>query len=316
MRRRKRLPRYKPKQKINKQPPEASFLLDVFSKESISKGAVFKDKFLKFHWDFYNDLAYQRSKIIDEIKKALLEGAQSDFKYENWQRAIKYKYALEPFSVAGSLIDPGGRFNIGDINLSQFPQFSALYMASDKDTAIQELLSQEIDPRKDKEKLDPLDFALTKHESIAVVSLSGRLDSIIDLKQPERLKPFMDLIKDFSISESLKKDATRIGLPEPDLIRTASKLVDVLLSPDWREWPMVFDVPFSSQIFGQLVSEAGIEGILYASKFTNKDCLAVFPQNFDESTDSFVELDDEAPPGIKIRRMDANVWKAMDNSYK
>lgn len=123
-------------------PPQARspfVLLDQFSVEDIHKWIAFKEQFLKYHWDYYNDLAYQRSKIADKIKKSLLGAAQKAFTFKKWQRAVKYKYANEPFSAAGSLADPGGRFNIGDINPSQFPPFPALYLASDKDTALQEL---------------------------------------------------------------------------------------------------------------------------------------------------------------------------------
>lgn len=290
-------------------PPQASstfVLLDQFSVDDIHKWIAFKDLFLKYHWDYYNDLSYQRSKIADKIRKSLLGAAQKTFMFEKWQRAVKYKYANEPFSVAGSLIDPGGRFNIGDINPSQFPPFPALYLASDKDTALQELLSQKIDPKQGIPKLDPLDFALTRHESIAIVSLSGSIDSIINLKEPKDLQPFVDLIKDFSVPDFLKKTSKIIGEREPELIRTVSKLKDSLLDPNWRLWPMQFDVPVASQIFGQLVSEAGIEGILYTSKFTCNDCLAIFPQNFEEN--SFIRLDDKAPKETKICRLDPKTW--------
>jgi hypothetical protein len=133
----------------------------------------------------------------------------------------------------------------------------------------------------------------------------------VNLRQPERLQSFVDLIKDFSIPDHLKEAAGEIGLPQHDLIRTVSKLTEVLLVPNWREWPMQFDVPFSSQIFGQLVAETGIEGILYPSKFTGKDCLVIFPQNFDDSSGSFVELDGELPTGVRIRRLDAKTWNEI-----
>ena len=290
-------------------PPQARLPfvpLDQFSVEDIHKRIVFKEQFLKYHWDYYNDLAYQRFEITDKIKKSLLGAAQKAFTFEKWQRAVKYKYANEPFSVSGSLTDPGGRFNIGDINPSQFPPFPALYLASDKDTALQELLSQKIDPNQGIPKISPLDFALTNNDSIAIVSLSGCIDSIINLKEPKALQSFVDLIKDFSVSDSLRKISKSIGEQEPELIRTVSKLMDSLLDPNWRSWPMQFDVPVASQIFGQLVSESGIEGILYTSKFTCNDCLAIFPQNFEES--SFIQLDDEAPKETKICRLDSKTW--------
>ncbi len=298
-----------PKQFIKKSPQQ--FLLDQFSISDIRKWQAIKDEVLKFHWDYYSNLAYQRSKIVDQIKNALLEAVEKNFLFEHWQRSVKYKYALEPFSIAGSLTDPGGRFNIGDINSSQFPPFPALYIASDKNTALQELLSQQIIAGQENRALD---FALANPASIANISLSGKLDSIINLKQPEKLQPFVDLIKDFTTPDHLKESAKKIGFPPPDLIRTVPKLIDALSAPDWREWPMQFDVPVASQIFGQLVSEAGIEGILYASKFTGKDCLAIFPQNFDEPPGSFIQLDDEAPAEIKIRRLDAKIWSELQKS--
>lgn len=308
MARRRRI-RYIPPKYLIKKPRSSFILLDQFSMADIHKWASFKDQLLRYHWDYYNDLAYQRSKIADKIKQSLLEAAQKSFAFQKWQRAVKYKYALEPFSVTGSLIDPGGRFNIGDINPSQFPPFPALYFATDKETALQELLSQKIEPNQGTGRLNPLDFALTSPDSIAIVSLSGSLNSIINLKEPKNLQPFVDLIKDFLIPEYLKKTAKDLGVEEPELIRTVSKLADSLLDPNWRLWPMQYDVPNVSQIFGQLVSESGIEGILYASKFTGNDCLAVFPQNFDE--ESFIQLDDEAPAGIKIRRLDSKTWQEI-----
>ena len=172
-----------------------------------------------------------------------------------------------------------------------------------------ELLCQKIDSDQETRAFD---FALTNPTSVVSISLSGALDSIINLREPEKLQPFVDLIKDFSVPDYLKKSAKNIGEREPELIRTVSKLVDSLLDPNWRLWPMQFDVPVASQIFGQLVSEAGIEGILYPSKFTDQDCLAIFPQNFEEG--SFVQMDDQAPPEIKICRLDVTTWDAIQKA--
>lgn len=302
--------RHRHTRKIHHNPPvkksSQQFLLDQFSVSDIRRWQAIKDEVLKFHWDYYGNLAYQRSKIADQIKNALLEASEKGFLFERWQRAVKYKYALEPFSVAGSLIDAGGRFNIGDINSLQFQPFPALYIASDKDTALQELLSQQIQPGQEERALD---FALSNPASIASVSLSGNLDSVINLNHPERLQPLVELIKNFTIPDHLLESAKKIGFPPPELIRTVPKLIETLSTVNWREWPMQFDVPVASQIFGQFVWEAGVEGIVYSSKFTNKDCLAIFPQNFDDITTSFIQLDDEAPPEIKIRRLDAKVWQ-------
>ncbi|OGX35829.1 MAG: hypothetical protein A3C36_06465 [Omnitrophica WOR_2 bacterium RIFCSPHIGHO2_02_FULL_52_10] len=284
-------------------------MLDQFSVADIRKREALVSQFLKYHWDYYKELAYQRSRIADKIKEALLGAAQKRFTFEKWQRAVKYKYATNPLSMRGSLVDPaGGRFNIGDINPSQFPSFPALYIAADKGTALQELLCQKIDPG---EEARAAEFALTDPRSTANVSLSGHLDCIINLNSPGDLLPFVELIKNFIIPDYLKKTAQKIGESEPALVRTVPQLVDALLDPNWRRWPMQLDVPTPAQIFGQLVAQAGLEGILYPSKFTGRDCLAIFPQNFDKS-DSFVQLDDEAPKECTIRRLDAKTWSSQD----
>ena len=229
--RKRHIPRIRSKHRPS--PARSTFiLLDQFSVADIHKWAAFKDQFLKYHWDYYNELAYQRSQISDEINKSLLEATQKTFSFEKWQRAVKYKYSLEPFSVMGSLTDTaGGLFNVGDINPSQFPSFPALYIASDKNTAYQELLCQKIEPGKEDAAFN---FALSSPASTTNFSLSGSLNSIINLNEPDKLEPFVDLIKDFSISDTLKRTAKSIGEKEPDLVRTVPKLIDALLDPNWR----------------------------------------------------------------------------------
>ena len=61
---------------------------------------------------------------------------------------------------------------------------------------------------------------------------------------------------------------------------------------------MKYDVPSNPQIFGQLLHEAGVEGVLYPSKMTGKDCVAIFTRNF-EKGNSWVSLD-EAPLALGV----------------
>lgn len=77
-----------------------------------------------------------------------------------------------------------------------------------------------------------------------------------------------------------------------------------MLEPHWRAWCMQFDIPANCQIFGQLVASSGIEGILYPSKFSKKkNCLAIYPQNFDSS--SYVAIEGDMPEGA-LSRLDLN----------
>jgi len=95
------------------QKKQIQFLLDQFSSADIKKWNNIKDLFLKFHWDFYSSLAFQRSKFADEIKKSLLEASHKSYTFTRWQRVVRFKHSVEPLSLTGSLADPGGRFNIG-----------------------------------------------------------------------------------------------------------------------------------------------------------------------------------------------------------
>ncbi len=66
---------------------------------------------------------------------------------------------------------------------------------------------------------------------------------------------------------------------------------------------MAYDLPAQPQLFGRLVTDAGIEGIVYCSRYSHEPCVAIFPQNF-KGTDSYVALDDEPPPQNTVRRLD------------
>ena len=277
------------------------FLLDSFSSEDLSRWEEQKDKILRYYWELFSALAYERNKVVDKLRTVLLE-ASKPYKFEGWQRQVRYKYSLTPLSPKGSLIEPGGRFNIPDIRPDQIPPFPALYIGEDKETTLQEAGQYS---SSSSSTLSNLDLALVKKDSISIVSVNGKLESIIDLHQPKTLKPFLNIIKKFSIPEHIFVTAKEIGLQPPGTIRTVDLLLDSLLEPKWRAMSMQFDVPANCQIFGQLVASAGITGILYPSKFSKKKCLAIYPQNFD--SESFVAISDDSPQGV-ISRLDAKTW--------
>ncbi len=263
--------------------------------ENFTDFEIQKDRILRYYWNFYNDLAYQRHKIADQLYQALLETTTRPYEFKEWQRQVRYKYSLTPLSPKGSLIEPGGRFNIPTMNPEQIPPFPALYIAENKETVLQEAGQKEKAPK----GLSALDLALVKKESISIVAVNGRLESIIDLHEPKRLQPFLNLIKKFSISQEIVRAAKEIEIAPPKIARSLHSFIDSLLEPNWRAWCMQFDIPANCQIFGQLVANAGIEGILYPSKFTKKKCLAIYPQNFD--LDSFVAIEGERPEGADAR---------------
>jgi hypothetical protein len=239
------------------------------------------------------------NKIYDSLKSSLRERAEP-FDLSRWQRVVKYKYALDPLGTNGSIVDPGGRFNIGAIDSTRYPVFAALYVASDRGTSRAELLGRTTSTN----SLTAEEIALTRPDSIAV---SGHLDAVLDIRDDSNLATFVSLIKSFRLSSALLSKAIRLGFPL-HIIRTVQEFTKVLHMSDWRNWPTLFDVPAASQIFGRIVLDAQIEGILYKSVLTGKPCLALYHRNFGNSL-SYVELDDPAPAEVIERRLDSSNCK-------
>lgn len=120
-----------------------------------------------------------------------------------------WKYGLHPLCTFGSINFIGNRFNFGrDLNPS-ITSFQALYIASDKSAALQEHLGQIQGPNSN--KLSALELSLTNPQSETIVSISGSLESIIDLRNDASLKAFVDLIKSFTISAELTKKAKNLN---------------------------------------------------------------------------------------------------------
>src|SRR6266700_1188055 len=264
----------------------------------IIKSKKLYEDLVEFHWRYYSELAFQRRRIREELNSSL-RNAAAGFQFSRWQRVVKYKYSLDPLSAKGSLSDPGGRFNVGAIDPTRYPMFPALYLAADKGTALAEVLGRD----KDRGSLTPEELALTKPDSISAVSVSGRLDAVVDIRMSGNLSAFVNLIKSFRLSKPLTVEARRLGFPL-QLITTVAELKPVLMVANWRNWPMLYDVPAGGQIFGGVAVDAGIEGIVYGSVLTGKECLAMFPQNFLNSS-AYVELDDPAPSDDVRTRIDS-----------
>jgi RES domain len=265
----------------------------------IVKSKKLYEDLVEFHWRYYSELAFQRRGIREELNSSLRSVAAA-FQFSGWQRVVKYKYSLDPLSAKASLFDPGGRFNVGAIDPNRYPMFPALYLAADKGTALAEVIGRD----KSVGALTPEQLALTKPDSISAVSVSGKLEAVVDIRMPRNLSKFVSLIKDFKLSKPLISEARRLGWSPLTLITTVTELRTVLMLDNWRNWPTLYDVPAGGQVFGGAAATAGIEGILYESVLTGRECLAVFPQNFLNSS-SYVELDDPAPRDDVRTRIDS-----------
>lgn len=286
-------------------PKSGALPLDLshFSLHDLNHWEAQTERILRIHWDLYSALAYERAKIADQLQAALREAVIQPFEFQGWQRQVRYKFTLTPLSPKGSLLEPGGRFNIPQINPTQIPAFPALYLAEDKETTLQEMGQGMVNG-----PLSSLDLALIQKDSITIVAVQGAIGSVIDLHQPKRLKGFFELIRDFPLPEILQHEAEGLGIPLPTPVKNLKTLLKTLLDPKWRKMPMQFDIPAPCQIFGQLVFSSGIEGIIYPSKFTGRKCLAIYPHNL--GVDSFIAVEGE-PPVEALGRLDSLTWKVM-----
>lgn len=145
---------------------ESGTLADMRAAKQVTAALV------KYQWDYYSELARQRNAVQDEMKKVLIQTC-IPYAPQKWQRALKYKYSLHPLSTVGSLTFIGGRFNTGLGVNTEVPTFPGLYLAADKDTALQEHLGQE--PISAGSELTSREIALTNPASETIVSLSAKI---------------------------------------------------------------------------------------------------------------------------------------------
>lgn len=279
-----------------KQTQQSQFLLDIFSANDIEAWESRHQDLYEYFWKEYSHYSHSRSTRSDALKNALLESCDT-FKFENFYRCITYEYSSNPLSSAGSRISTtGGRYNIGQISQNKYPSFAALYIGENEETAFRE----KFQVRADKNPIfESADFALRKKSSYSVVRVEGSLDQVFDATKPANLKSFLKQIRKIKVDEDLEERAKQLGLKPPDSIRTMKQLVDALQDADWASNPTFLDIPASPQIFGLIAKSAGIQGIIYSSKFATGKCLAVYPDNI-ENSKSFVKLSDPAPAGITV----------------
>jgi RES domain len=303
-------PRYSAKKKIAPKPHTVSYLLESGTLQDMRAAKTRTADLLAYQWALYSELEFQRNQRMEDLKSALVSSCVKDFSFSKWQRAVKWKYGLHPLSTVGSLAYIGQRFNVGvDVNPSA-ASFPALYIAEDKDTALQETLGQ---ANSEIQGLTPQQLALMNPQSEAIVSVSGRLEMALDLRDKKSVTEFVKIIDTFKISDKVKKQAAALGEPSPTLVTDEILLLDSILSPDWRVNPSVYDIPANSQIFGHILNIAGIESVIYPSKQNKKACLAVFTRNFEKSS-SFIEFDDDPPLAHMPKRFDSSNFGLFEES--
>ena len=300
----------KRKKNLNLQTEERPYLLESDNLADMKEKKKNNNNLLEYQWLFFSELEYQRNQSYNTIQEALILSCTKNFPFKNWQRTVKWKYGRKPLSTVGSNNFSGQRFNMGkDINRS-INSFPALYLAKDKDTSLQEVFGK-TQSNTNINNLSSQQLALTKPDSEVTISVSGQLDTIIDIRNSKTLSKFVEVIKTFKISQRIKILAKKLKQPTPKIGKTNKQLWNSLLEKNWSYFPTQFDIPSDSQIFGKLVCSVGIVGIIYPSIYTKKPCLAIFPCNFD-NTDSYIELDDETPDKKMTKKFDSNNWTLLE----
>jgi RES domain-containing protein len=283
------------------------FELERFSAASLRQWIMAAARLETLHRALYFELEALRQRDGQALIDAVGSRALNHFSFSDWSRIVDAQFSLDALSKAGSVKNEGGRFNIGAaLSPGAFTAFPALYVAEDYPTAFLERFGAGAGPRGS--TLTPEDFALRNPESFTQVRLRGALENVLDVGDLEALRPVVNIFKEFPLPKAVITIARKLGLRQaPWLIRSPVTLQRQLLHPNWRMLPMQFDLPSNSQIFGRLVSAAGIHGILYPSaRDSARRCLALFPQNWAGSS-SFIEVTDPMPQEARTTRVDGGL---------
>lgn len=279
-------------------------LLDSVPPRAIKRWINLHNKIIDYTAEHFSYFAHRRSKLMEELKTSLRENT-INFEFDNWVRIVSQEFSNTPLSTIGSFNSiPGGRFNIGNIDSQRFPQFPALYLASDSATGFLEMKG--IDPGETHEGLTGFELAVAGNFSHFQVQ--GKLINVLDLTNDESLRSFYSLIKEIHLPYYYIKRAGELKSSAMLPVKNLKELLCTIFEPNWRLMPMQFDVPANSQILGQIAQSAGLEGILYPSVKTMEKVLAAYPQNFNYS-DSFIEIVGKVAKTVEHTRIDKNTYK-------
>ncbi len=279
-------------------------LLDSVPPRAIKTWVKLHDKVIDYTAEHFAFFAHRRSQMMEELKSSLLENT-TDFEFNNWRRIVSQRFSNTPLSSEGSVKSfPGGRFNIGTIDIERFPQFAALYLAEDTGTAFLEMSGIKSDDCVD--GLTGKELAVAGNFSHFVIH--GKLSNVLDLTSKKSLMQFYNCIKKITLPIYYQNKAKELKISSMPPVKGLDELHKTIFAEDWRLMPMQFDVPANSQIIGQIAHSAGIEAILYPSAKTNKNALAIFPENFHNS-DSFVEIVGSVAETVIHTRIDKDTYR-------
>jgi len=286
--------------------PGIKYVLEQFTDVDLRRWQKTDRSLSEYNIRFFYHLEGQRASKRHDLLEALQTVKPVECNIDQWFRMVSYKYSLNPLSSRGSLSLHGGRFNYGvDLDCASLTHFNALYIASSQETAYIERLGP-----KRKGKLSRFDMALQKEESFSTFILEGHVYNLFDLTNANNLKSFIKVTNTFGISPEIRQMAIDLTIDKPQMIRKPRELREHLMAANWRYWPMQFDVPYNSQVFGELLLRAGFDGVLYKSQYGTGKCMAIFPENLNNS-DSYVHILGDPPSDTVITSLNAETWEKL-----
>jgi hypothetical protein len=277
--------------------------LERFSDAGLRQWRQGWERYREIYSTLYFELERQRAQHADEIADALLRNAAPPEQIRGWARMVDYQFGLAPLSVAGSLSDDGGRFNIGKrLNSAAFAPFGALYVADSHDASFAEKFTMR--PGDSREGLSASELALRRPNSYVFVAIDGFLEHFFNIGNRGALEDFVRVIARFKMPERVIQLARAIRIVPPAMIRSVSALKTQVLHPNWRTLPVHFSLPSNSQIFGRLLHAAGFHGVSFpSSKCPGSRCIALFPDNWRGSATE-IHVTGPVPEGARLTQLD------------
>lgn len=277
--------------------------LDSFTDASLQEWSAHGRAVRDFHYALFFDLAGQRAARHKELRAALRKAPPVTVSLEGWCRLVNFQYSLEVLSPAGSLRWVGQRFNVGsDIEPISFPPFPALYVAENFETAFREYHQRPKGSSVD--GLRPEELSLEDRGNWVSIQLSGHINNVFDLTKAANLRELCRIFARFNLSDRVKKLARKAKRPPASVVKNPTELLNTFMRTDWKSWPVHFDVPANSQVFAQMLVEAGFEGVLYRSAKGGDRCLAIFTRQLGNS-DSHISVHGECPAGATMLELNA-----------
>lgn len=90
-----------------------------------------------------------------------------------------------------------------------------------------------LDRNQSDDGLSPEELALRGSGSVLIATLSGQICSAFDARNPEALKPFVEIIRKFQMPRRVRDVARELNLQIGDLVRSSGRLQRVLAAKDW-----------------------------------------------------------------------------------